>query len=87
MPEMQKRKRDWFECRTSTENQYLGKSINYGEVGRHQIHAEVSYEDTERKLQLSVKRNTRASNILQRAKRQVTDGYLLLTFSLCKRKA
>ena len=61
--------------------------MNYGEVGRQQIDEEVSYGVTETKLQLRVKRKTRARNIGQRAKRQVTDGYLLLTFSLCKQKA
>jgi len=65
----------------------LGKSINYGEVGRQQFDEGVSYEVTKIKLQLRVKRNTMASNIGQRAKRQVTDGYLLFTFSLCKQKA
>ena len=55
----------------------MGKIMNYGEVGRQQFDEEVSYGVTERKLQLRVKRNTRASNIGQKAKRQVTDGYLL----------
>jgi len=61
--------------------------MNYGEVGRQQFDEEVSYGVTERKVQSRVKRNTMASNIGQKAKRQVTDGYLLLTFSLCKQKA
>ena len=57
----------------------MGKRINYAAVGGHQFDEEVSYRFT--KIQLCVKSNMRARNISQRRKSQLTDGYLLFTFS------